>query len=124
FALIVKVPHRILAVCVIVVSLVGIYAVNTRLFDCGVALAAGAFGYLLLRLGWPVVALVMGIVMRPIVEHRLGETLSLGDGSPMILLERPITVGLLALSVLLIGLPLWRRWRAARVPALAAGAKG
>ncbi len=112
FAMIVKVPHRILAVAVIVVSLVGIYAVNTRLFDCGVALAAGVMGYVLLRLGWPLVALIMGIVMGPIVEERLRETLSLGDGSLTILLERPITVSIIILAALiLIGPPAWRFWQ-------------
>ncbi|MDN2566334.1 tripartite tricarboxylate transporter permease [Aquibium sp. A9E412] len=116
FAMIVRVPPAILAVCVITVSLVGIYAVNTRLFDCGVALAAGLAGYLLLRLGWPVVALVMGIVMGPIVENRLRQTLSLGDGSPAILLERPIVLAILALGVVVVLLPLLRRLagRAAR----------
>lgn len=112
FAMIVKVPHRILAVAVIVVSLVGIYAVNTRLFDCGVALAAGVMGYVLLRFGWPLVALIMGIVMGPIVEERLRETLSLGDGSLMIVLERPITVSIIILAALiLIGPPAWRSWK-------------
>ncbi len=112
FAMIVKVPHRILAVAVIVVSLVGIYAVNTRLFDCGVALAAGVMGYVLLRFGWPLVALIMGIVMGPIVEERLRETLSLGDGSLTILLERPITVSIIILAALiLIGPPAWRSWK-------------
>jgi len=111
FAMIVKIPHRILAVAVIVVSLVGIYAVNTRLFDCGVALAAGVMGYMLLRLGWPLVALIMGIVMGPIVEERLRETLSLGEGSLMILLERPITVSIIVLAALiLIAPPARRRW--------------
>ncbi|MEW5421069.1 tripartite tricarboxylate transporter permease [Amorphus sp. 3PC139-8] len=109
FAMIVKVPKEIIAVSVIAVSLVGIYAVNSRFFDCGVALAAGAAGYVLLRLGWPLVALVMGIVIGPIIENRLRETLSLGDGSPMILLERPITVVILALCVLLVLAPLRHR---------------
>ena len=44
FAMIVKVPPAILSVSVIVVSMIGIYAVNTRLFDCGVALASGCAG--------------------------------------------------------------------------------
>lgn len=109
FAMIVKIPHRILAVTVLVVSLVGIYAVNTRLFDCGVALAAGVLGYVLLRLNWPVVALIMGIVMGPIIENRLRETLSLGDGSLMILLERPITIGIIVLTVLIMVAPSARR---------------
>lgn len=109
FALIVKVPKEIIAVGVIALSMVGIYAVNTRFFDCGVALAAGVAGYILLRLGWPLVALVMGVVIGPIIENRLRETLSLGDGSPMILLERPICIAILVLSVIMVLAPLRHR---------------
>ena len=109
FALIVKVPPAILSVSVIAVSLIGIYAVNTRLFDCGVALAAGVLGYVLLRLGWPVVSLVMGIVMGPILEDRLRQTLSLGDGSPAILLHRPIALAILLFAALVVALPAIRR---------------
>ncbi len=114
FAMIVKVPPAILSVSVIVVSMVGIYAVNTRLFDCGVALASGALGYLLLRMRWPVVALVMGIVMGPIVENRLRETLSIGDGSLWYIFARPVTLIIIALAAVIIGLPMLRARLAAR----------
>ena len=67
-----------------------------------------------LRLGWPLVALVMGIVIGPIIENRLRETLSLGDGSPMILLERPITVAILILCAVMVLAPLRRRFRKRR----------
>lgn len=111
FALIVKAPAQVLAVCVIVVSLVGVYPVNMRLFDSGVALAAGVMGYILLKLRWPIVALVMGIVMGPIVENRLRQTLSLGDGSLWIVLERPLTLAILLLSALAVAAPVWIRHR-------------
>jgi len=108
FAMIVKVPGRLLAVVIMVVSLVGIYAVNTRLFDAGVAIVMGVLGYLLLRMGWPVVTLVMGVVLGEIMENRLRQTLSLGDGSLMILFQRPICVVLLVLTMLTIAVPLIR----------------
>lgn len=114
FAMIVKVPSAILSVCVTALSLIGIYAMNTRLFDCGVALAAGLAGYVLLRFNWPVVSLVMGIVMGPIIENRLRQTLSLGEGSPAIMLDRPITVLILAAALVVLVLPLFGRWRARR----------
>jgi len=106
FAMIVKVPSKMLAVVIMVVSLVGIYAVNTRLFDAGVALAMGVLGYILLRLQWPIVNLVMGVVLGEIVENRLRQTLSLGEGSLAILFERPICVVLMILTVLIIAVPL------------------
>ena len=60
---------------------------------------------------WPIVSLVMGIVMGPIIENRLRETLSLGDGSLGILFERPITLAILLLSLVILALPLWRQVR-------------
>jgi putative tricarboxylic transport membrane protein len=111
FAMIVRLPRQALAICVMLVSLIGIYTVNTRLFDCGVALAAGLLGYILLRFRWPVVALVMGLVIGPIVEDRLRQTLSLGEGSLWILFERPLTLALLLCSLVLIGWTIWRRER-------------
>ncbi|MCF8063257.1 MAG: tripartite tricarboxylate transporter permease [Deltaproteobacteria bacterium] len=106
FAMIVKVPSRLLAVVIMVISLVGIYAVNTRLFDAGVAVVMGVLGYVLLRLNWPIVNLVMGIVLGEIMENRLRQTLSLGEGSLAILLGRPISMALLGLTVLIIAGPL------------------
>jgi putative tricarboxylic transport membrane protein len=114
FAMIVKVPSRLLAVAIMVISLVGIYAVNTRLFDAGVAVVMGVLGYVLLRLKWPIVNLVMGIVLGEIMENRLRQTLSLGEGSLAILFERPICVVLLVLTVLIIAGPLLMDRRRAR----------
>jgi len=106
FAMIVKVPGRLLAVVIMVVSVVGIYAVNTRLFDAEVAVAMGVLGYILLRLNWPIVNLVMGVVLGEIVEDRLRQTLSLGEGSLSILFDRPICVFVILLTVLIIAVPL------------------
>jgi TctA family transporter len=96
----------ILAVVIMVISMIGIYAVNTRLFDAFVAVVMGILGYILLRLKWPIVNLVMGVVLGEIIENRLRETLSLGDGSFLILFERPICICLMALTGLIIVAPI------------------
>lgn len=119
FARIVKVSNTLLATIVLVASLVGIYSVNTRIFDAAVAIGAGVFGYILLRFKWPVVNLVMGVVLGEIFEQRLRESLSLGQGNPMIFLTRPITLAIFMLTVLVIVVPLWldRKKAAGRQPA-------
>lgn len=114
FSMIVKVPGRLLAVVIMAVSLVGIYAVNTRMFDACVAVVMGVLGYILLRMDWPIVNLVMGVVLGDIMENRLRQTLSLGDGSLAILLQRPITVVILALTLLVIVVPLAIDFRKSR----------
>jgi putative tricarboxylic transport membrane protein len=106
FAMIVKVPSSLLAVVILVMSIVGIYAVNTRLFDAGVALAMGVLGYVLLRMQWPIVNLVMGVVLGEIVENRLRQTLSLSDGNLSILFTRPITFSILILTAVIVAMTL------------------
>ena len=106
FAMIVRVNSSVLAVVIMVLSLVGIYSVNTRLFDAVVAIVMGVLGYILLRLKWPIVTLVMGFILGEILEERLRESLSLGDGNPLIFLTRPISAGLFAATALIILIPL------------------
>lgn len=114
FAMIVRVPTSILAVVIMVVSTVGIYAVNTRFFDAGVAIVMGVIGYILLRLKWPVVNLVVGIVLGEILEEKLRESLSIGDGNPMIFFTRPLSLALMILTALAVIIPLILDWRKTR----------
>jgi putative tricarboxylic transport membrane protein len=114
FAMVIKIPSKLLAISIMAVSMVGIYAVNSRFFDVGVALFMGVLGYILLRLEWPVVTLVMGVVLGEIIENRLRQTLSLSDGNISIIFQRPICIGLLILTILTVVVPLIMDWRKSR----------
>ena len=108
FAMIVRVSTTLLAANIMLISVIGIYAVNTRIFDAAVAVFMGVLGYILLRLKWPVVNLVMGVVLGEILENRLRQSLSLGDGNPLIFLTRPISLALIILSVLIVVIPVYK----------------
>jgi putative tricarboxylic transport membrane protein len=64
----VRVNSSIQAVVIMALSLVGIYSLNTCLFDAMVAIVMGLLGYVLLRLKWSIVNLVMGFILGEIVE--------------------------------------------------------
>lgn len=70
FAMIVRVSTTLLAVNNMMISLIGIYALNTRTFDAAVAVFMGVSGYILFRLKWPVVNLLMGVVLGEIMERK------------------------------------------------------
>jgi putative tricarboxylic transport membrane protein len=108
FAMIVRVSTTLLAVNIMMISVIGIYAVNTRTFDAAVAVFMGVLGYMLLRLKWPVVNLVMGVVLGEILENRLRESLSLGDGNPLIFLTRPISLAMIILTLLIVVVPVYK----------------
>jgi len=114
FAMIVRVSTTLLAVNIMLISIIGIYAVNTRTFDAAVAVFMGVLGYILLRMKWPVVNLVMGVVLGEILENRLRESLSIADGNPLIFLTRPISLTVIILTVLIVVIPLYQDRRKLR----------
>lgn len=102
FASIIKLPTTLLAVGVMGISLLGIYSMNLQAFEMGVAIVMGVIGYIMLRLDWPLVPWVLGLILGPILEERLRESLSLSLGSPSIFFTRPISLGMIIAVVLII----------------------
>jgi putative tricarboxylic transport membrane protein len=107
-AMIVRMSNTLLAVLIMVTSLVGIYSINAHIFDVEVAIAMGVLGYILLRLQWPVVALVMGLVLGDILEDRLRQSLSISMGDPLVFFKRPISLAIMIAAILVIVVPLIR----------------
>lgn len=106
FATIVKVPSSILGISVMAISLLGIYSMNLQVFEIGVAISMGVFGYIMLRLEWPIVPWILGFVLGPIIEERMRESLSMSNGNPAIFVTRPISLGFVLACLLVIVIPL------------------
>jgi len=106
FATIVRIPNTILAVSVMVISLLGIYSMNLQVFEMGVAIFMGVLGYIMLRLEWPLVPWVLGFVLGPIIEERMRESLSMSEGSPIIFVSRPISLGFVMACLLVVLIPI------------------
>lgn len=106
FAMVVKIPNTYLSVGIMVLCLLGLYSLNLRIFDIGVALFMGIIGYIMLRLEWPFVTWVLGMVLGPIIENRMRESLSLSEGNPLIFLQSPISLSLFIATCLVIIIPI------------------
>ena len=78
---ILRIPEVLLLSMVTILSLVGAYSVSGRIFDIGVALIAGLFGYLLRLCGVPLAPVVIGLVLGSIFEENLRQGLIIKDGS-------------------------------------------
>jgi putative tricarboxylic transport membrane protein len=64
------------------------------------------------RYGFSVMGMAMGIVLGPIIERNLRAALMLPQSPFEIFLSRPIALSFLALTVLVIGIGIWREVRA------------
>ena len=74
----------------------------------------GLLGYLFLKLRCEPAPLLLGFVLGPLLEENLRRAMILGRGDPTVFLTRPISAGLLALTVAVIVIMLLPRVRQKR----------
>jgi putative tricarboxylic transport membrane protein len=119
FAALLRVPYAYLAPGIIAFSLVGSYAATLTFYTMFTAIVFGVIGYFMIKADLPRAPLVLALVLAPLMEMSLRQSLLLSLGSPMIFIERPIAAGLLATVIFSLVLPFFllarRRYRARRM---------
>lgn len=105
-----RVPSQVLWPTVLVLSIIGSYAVRTNPFDVFVMLAAGILGYFMIKRNFPVAPLLIGVIVGPLVEENYRLAMIQTAGSPSWLLQ-PITVVLLVMTVVSLVVSLLRSRR-------------
>lgn len=102
---ILKIPEVLLLSMVTILSIIGAYTVNGRMFDVGVALIAGLLGYVMRLSGVPLAPVVIGLVLGSIFEENLRQGLIIKDGSFMAFFsfDHPIALVLFVVTFLILG---------------------
>jgi putative tricarboxylic transport membrane protein len=96
---------------VLVFCVVGSFAVNNRMFDVWTMIAFGAIGFFLEYAKVPLGPFVIGLVLAPLAEMQLRAGLMSSDGSLWPLVQRPISLGFMIVSLAMFIWPFWREWR-------------
>jgi putative tricarboxylic transport membrane protein len=98
---------------IVLLCAVGSFATGNNLFLVITVAAFGCIGYLMEKNGFPVAALVLGIVMGNMVETHFITSLIKSDGSILPFFQRPVSAILAAITIGLIVWPLavwlWRK---------------
>jgi putative tricarboxylic transport membrane protein len=102
FASLTKVPVKILIPIVTAIMFVGTYSVNTSVFDIMLLLIFGLVGFILKCADFSPAPLVVGLVLAPVFEKGLRQSLILVDGNFVELLQRPISGTLFGIAALII----------------------
>ncbi|RKR07633.1 putative tricarboxylic transport membrane protein [Kushneria sinocarnis] len=110
-----NVPYAALGPIIIICCVVGTYSVQNSMFDVWLMLGFGVAGYLLEKINFPLVAIILGVVLGPIAESEFRRSLAMSQGDPMLFFTRPISATLLAAAIGIVTLtllaPLWKRHR-------------
>jgi putative tricarboxylic transport membrane protein len=102
FVNVLRIPYSYLYPLIIMFCVVGVYEVNHSIVDVWIMLIMGVVGYGLRKFGFDPAPLVLGLVIAPLFEQSLRQSLIMSNGNYMIFLNRPIAAGLLALCAVLL----------------------
>jgi putative tricarboxylic transport membrane protein len=89
-----RIPLPILVPCVIALSCIGAYSSRGQIFDLGVMMAMGALGYILSKKKFPLSAVVLGLVLGPMAEEYLVQSLQLTNWNVSVFFTRPVCIAL------------------------------
>jgi putative tricarboxylic transport membrane protein len=117
FAKIVRIAPKYLMPTVLVLCIIGAYGDNGNLFDVWVMLGAGIVGYVMRKYSYEPAPLVVGLVLGPVMERSLRQTLIISRGSVSGLLESQICLVLWLLILLTAILPFMMRYLRAKADA-------
>jgi putative tricarboxylic transport membrane protein len=95
-----KVPPMAVSASIIVLSVVGSYAINNSMFDVWLMFGFGVTGYVLERAGIPTAPMVIGLVLGMLLDNTLNQSLLIGFGSWGVFLDSPIAIGFLIVALL------------------------
>lgn len=102
FVAVLRIRYAYLYPIIIMFCIIGVYEVNHSLVDVWIMLIMGVVGYFLRKFDFDPAPLVLGLVIAPIFELSLRQSLVMSGGDYMIFAQRPFSAVLFALSALLL----------------------
>jgi putative tricarboxylic transport membrane protein len=97
-----RVPYRLLFPSIIVFCCIGIYSINNSPADVIISAVFGLFGYWLSKHDFEPAPLVLAFVLGPLMEENLRRAMLIARGDATVFLTRPISAGLLLVSLVLL----------------------
>ncbi len=107
-SLITLVDVHILAPTVVSVALVGVYALHNNIGDVIEAVIFGIIGFMMIRFDYPRITFVIALVLGDLAERSYHQSMMIGDENFAIFYARPISLGLMIVTIAIIFSPVVR----------------
>jgi putative tricarboxylic transport membrane protein len=102
FVNLLRIPYAYLYPCILCFCIVGTYSVANNVMDVWILLIMGALGYLMRKFGYDLAPVALGLVLAPMLELSLRQSLAMSAGHYSIFIERPIATTMFAFAALLL----------------------
>jgi putative tricarboxylic transport membrane protein len=101
-----RIPYSYLYPCILCFCILGTYSVANSLVDVWILLVMGGIGYVLRKFGYDLAPVALGLVLAPMLELSLRQSLAMSAGDYGIFVQRPIAAVMFALGAVLLLLAL------------------
>jgi putative tricarboxylic transport membrane protein len=108
-----KIPKPQLYAGILIFSTVGAYGMRQSAFDLVLLYGIGVVGMLMRRFDFPTAPVVVGMILGPLAEAQLRNAVSIGEGSAMVFLQRPMSIAMLVIILAVLAVPRLMKLRAA-----------
>jgi putative tricarboxylic transport membrane protein len=109
FATLLRVRYTLLYPVILALCIAGVYSQANSADDLWVMTAFGVVGYLMKKYDFPIAPLVLGLVLEPMLETALRQSMTLSHGNLAIFVTRPISATLIVLTLMIVTAPLFAR---------------
>ncbi len=103
---ILKIPYPILFPLILLFCLIGVFSLNNNVGEIFLMLFFGGVGYLLRKFNYETAPIVLALVLGPMMENALYQSLLISKGTPIVFFTRPISLTIMAVNIALLALPL------------------
>jgi len=108
WASLLRIPFQYFFPLILLFCATGVYAVNYKMIDLQMMVLFGVLGYFFKKGDYPAAPVLLGLVLGPLFEKALGQSMIIARGDATIFLTRPISATILTIAIILILTPLVR----------------
>ena len=105
-----SITPRAIGAAILVLGFIGTYTQNFRVSDALFTLVFAILGRFMLKNGIPAFPMVVGLVLGPMLEQRLKQSMSISGGDPTIFLTRPLAATFLVFAIVAVTAFAWSHY--------------
>ena len=109
-----RVPKPQLYAGILIFATVGAYGMRQSTFDLFLLFGMGLLGVLMRRFDFPTAPVVVGMILGPLAEAQMRNAVAIGEGSFSIFVQRPMSLTLVIIVLLVLIVPRLLQYWAAR----------
>jgi TctA family transporter len=108
------VPYRYLYPSILVFMAIGVFSLSNNPFDVLIMAVFGVLGYICVKIECEPAPMILGFILGPLMEENLRRAMLLSRGDPFVFFQKPISLGFMvasAILLVLVALPALRKKR-------------